>query len=166
MTRRFPSLIVILGLCGSVHAEPLVEKGVIHQIFSGDHPDPTIVRDGEDFYLTYTSHDKDPGLKVWHSRNLTDWKPVSYALHQDVGLVWAPEFIKHEDLFYIYFPTSKGKNYVVTAKDPRGPWSDPVELKVNGIDPGHITDSDGNRFIYLNGGKFAHLAPDGLSGTT
>ena len=40
-----------------------------------------------------------------------------------------------------------------------------MELKVNGIDPGHITDSDGNRFIYLNGGKFAHLAPDGLSVT-
>ncbi len=148
-----------------VSSAPKIAGDSIHVVLGGDHADPTIVRDGEDFYLTYTSYEKYPGLKIWHSRNLVDWKPIGYALHEYVGSVWAPEFIKHGDLFYIYFPTSTGKNFVTTASDPRGPWSKPVELEVSGIDPGHIVDPEGNRYIYLNGGKFAHLAEDGLSVT-
>ncbi len=158
-------LMMITVFASAGHARPNISDDTIHVVFAGDHADPTIVRDGEDFYLTYTSYEKYPGLKIWHSRNLVDWQPIGYALHDYVGSVWAPEFIKHEELFYIYFPTSTGKNYVTTAKDPRGPWSDPVELEVSGIDPGHIVDPDGNRYIYLNGGKFAHLSDDGLSVT-
>ncbi|WP_286763031.1 family 43 glycosylhydrolase, partial [Rhodopirellula sp. UBA1907] len=91
--------------------------GNLHVILGGDHADPTIVRDGEDFYITHSSYRTYPGLTIWHSTNLTDWKPISNALHQDVGTVWAPDLIKHDGLFYLYFPSS-GKNYVVTAEDP------------------------------------------------
>lgn len=137
--------------------------GAIHVPFSGDHADPSIVRDGEDFYLTYTSYGKVPGLKIWHSTNLLDWEPMGYALDQYVGSVWAPEFVKHADTFYIYFPTSAGKNFVVSASDPRGPWSEPVPIDVKAIDPGHIATPEGERFVYFNGGLFAPLADDGLS---
>ncbi|MEZ5274945.1 MAG: family 43 glycosylhydrolase [Opitutaceae bacterium] len=146
-------------------AQPEVPEGKLQVVLGGDHADPSIVRDGEDFYLTHSSYDKHPGLKIWHSRNLVDWKPIGYALHRNVGSVWAPDFIKHGDTFFIYFPTSTGDNYVVTAANPAGPWSDPIKLNVSGIDPGHVTAPDGERLIYLNGGKLARLSPDGLTVT-
>ena len=161
-----PSLLIVLILSPILNSDgPSLSDDTIHVVLQGDHADPTIVRDGDTFYLTYSSYTKYPGLKIWESTNLVDWKPIAYALHEDVGSVWAPEFIKHDDLFYIYFPTSEGKNYVTTAKSPQGPWSKPVELEVSGIDPGHISDPEGNRSIYLNGGKYALLSQDGLSVT-
>ncbi len=163
--RYLPIWLFAAGMATTVFAQPNLSPDGIHVIFGGDHPDPSIVRDGKDFYLTYTSHTNYPGLKIWHSTDLLNWEPVTYALHSDVGAVWAPEFIKHGDQFVIYFPTSRGENYVITAPHPSGPWTDPVKLDVSGIDPGHITDEAGNRFIYLNAGKFAELAPDGLSVT-
>jgi beta-xylosidase len=138
----------------------------IHVIFSGDHADPSIVRDGDDFYLTCSSYNKQPGLKIWHSKNLVDWTPVSYALTESLGDVWAPDIIKHDDLFYIYFPVN-GKNYVVASKNPAGPWSKPVLLDIKGryIDPGHIADDKGNRYLYLNHNSMVPLSKDGLKVT-
>ncbi|MAP10335.1 MAG: glycoside hydrolase [Rhodopirellula sp.] len=138
--------------------------GNLHVILGGDHADPTIVRDGEDFYITHSSYRTYPGLTIWHSTNLTDWKPISNALHQDVGTVWAPDLIKHDGLFYLYFPSS-GKNYVVTAEDPHGPWSDPIELDVPGIDPGHIATPEGDRYLYMHNGNVVPLSRDGLKVT-
>ena len=63
----------------------------------------------------------------------------------------APDFIYHEGLFYIYFPAGK-TNWVVTAENPAGPWSKPIDLKVGYIDPGHAVDQEGNRFIFLSEG--------------
>ena len=74
----------------------------------------------------------------------------------------APDLLKYKDKYYIYFP-SNGTNYVTWAKDIRGPWSDPIDLKVNGIDPGHVADQHGNRYLFINKGEMIRLAPDGLS---
>ena len=136
--------------------------GKLHVILGGDHADPTIVRDGDDFYMTHSSYRKVPGLKIWHSTNLVDWQPIAYALNEDVGTVWAPDLIKHDGLFYLYFPSS-GKNYVVTAKDPHGPWSKPKLLNVPGIDPGHVSTPQGDRFLYMHNGRVAPLSKDGLT---
>jgi len=76
--------------------------------------------------------------------------------------VWAPDLAAFGNKFYIYFPAG-GTNWVVTADSPRGPWSDPVDLRVKGIDPGHIATPDGKRYLYLDGGRVVELAPDGLS---
>lgn len=142
------------------------DKDRIHVIFNGNYADPAIVRDGDDFYLTCSSKNNWTGLKIWHSQNLIDWKPIGYALTENFGSVWAPDIIKHDDLFYIYFPAN-GKIYVTTAINPAGPWSKPVLLDINGnvIDPGHITDDKGNRYLHLNNGYMVPLSKDGLKAT-
>nr|MBP6387171.1 family 43 glycosylhydrolase [Pseudarcicella sp.] len=135
----------------------------INVILSGDYADPSILKDGADYYMTNTSTNFSPGLRVWHSKDLLNWKPIGYALKTYVGEVWAPDFVKHGDTYYIYFPAYPGTNWVVTAKSPYGPWSEPIDLKVKGIDPGHIATPDGKRYLYFNGGMIAELNPDGIS---
>jgi xylan 1,4-beta-xylosidase len=142
--------------------EPAVEKDFPAVILNGDFPDPTILKDGDDYYLTHSSFHAVPGLPIWHSKNLREWRMITRSLRKYVGNVWAPDLIKHEDLFYLYFPAS-GKNFVMTAKSPAGPWSDPVDLKVGGIDPGHVVGPDGKRYLHLSAGKAVELSPDGLS---
>ena len=103
-----------------------------------------------------------PGLLIWHSTDLYHWKPIGHALGRNLGSVAAPELIKYKGLFYLYFPAGR-TNWVVTAKSPQGPWSDPVDLKVGKIDPGHVVGPDGTRYLYLSGGNVVQLAADGLS---
>ena len=132
-------------------------------VLGGDYPDPSVLRDGKDYYMTHSSFEYYPGLLVWHSTDLIHWERISYALQENVGSVWAPDLIKYKDLFYIYFPANK-TNWVVTAPSPRGPWSAPVDLNLHGfIDPGHVVGKDGKRYLYLSNGSLAQLADDGLS---
>lgn len=131
-------------------------------ILPGDYPDPSIVRVGDDYYMTHSSFDYMPGLLVWHSRNLTVWEPIGHAVHQHVGCIMAPEIIWHDGQFYIYFPAAR-TNWVVTAESPSGPWSEPINLHVGLIDPGHAVDSKGSRYLFLSDGYRIRLAADGLS---
>jgi len=132
---------------------------------AGDHPDPSILKDGDDYYMTFSSFDAYPGLVVWHSRDLVNWQPLGPALFKNVGSVWAPDLVKHGTRYYIYFPGvgPYRSNYVVWADDIRGPWSDPIDLKVGRIDPGHAVGPDGTRYLFLSAGYLVQLAPDGLS---
>lgn len=138
-------------------------SGIISLLISGDYADPSILKDGKDYYMTNTSLNYSPGLRIWHSTDLISWKPICYALNKFVGEVWAPDLIKHGDTYYIYFPAYPGTNWVVTAKSPYGPWTDPIDLKIKGIDPGHVAGKDGKRYLYFNDGKMAELNADGLS---
>lgn len=143
------------------------EKGqafYVNPVFAGDYPDPSILRDGEDYYIVHSSFEYYPGLLIWHSRDLINWKPVTNALHKYVGSVWAPDLVKYKNKFYIYFPVNN-TNYVVTADSINGPWSDPVDLKVGNIDPGHVVDAAGKRYLYFSNGGYVPLADDGLSVT-
>jgi xylan 1,4-beta-xylosidase len=141
------------------------KKGIdyyVNPIFAGDYPDPSILRDGDDYYFVNTSCEYYPGLLIWHSKDLISWTPVTSALHKYVGSVWAPDFVKYKNKYYIYFP-AEGKVYVVTANSIDGPWSDPVDLKLGGIDPGHVADTNGKRYLYIAGGGYVPLSDDGLS---
>jgi xylan 1,4-beta-xylosidase len=109
-------------------------------LFAGDYADPTILRVGEDFYMTHTSYSYAPGLVIWHSRDLVNWTPISHAMDETHGEVWAPDLVEHDGHYFIYFPM--GGLFVVHAEHPRGPWSAPINLKVNDIDPGHIVGPD------------------------
>jgi len=132
-------------------------------VLGGDYPDPSVLRVGNDYYLTHSSFEYYPGLLVWHSTDLIHWERVAHALNKYVGSVWAPDLIRFKDTFYIYFPADK-KNWVVTASSPEGPWSEPVDLKLQGyIDPGHVVGPDGKRYLYLSKGYLVQLAEDGLS---
>ncbi len=172
MIRTFPAiaLLVLCAIVSVVSCSPPPDTAPAPKlpsewpavILNGDFPDPTILRDGEDFYLTHSSFHAYPGLPIWHSKNLREWKIITRALHTYVGNVWAPELVKHDGLFYIYFPAN-GTNWSITAKSPVGPWSTPVNLKVGGIDPGHVVGPEGKRYLHLGGGKAVELAKDGLS---
>ncbi|HEY9123502.1 MAG TPA: family 43 glycosylhydrolase [Bacteroidales bacterium] len=140
-------------------------KGIdyyVNPIFAGDYPDPSLLRDGEDYYLVHSSFEYYPGLLIWHSKDLINWEPVTNALHKYVGSVWAPDLVKYKNKYYIYFPANN-TNYVITADSINGKWSDPVDLKIGNIDPGHVTDADGKRYLYFSSGGYIPLSDDGLS---
>ncbi len=140
----------------------------LNPVLGGDRPDPSILREGEDYYLVHSSFQSTPGLLVWHSRDLVNWEPLGYALDESVGDVWAPDLCKHGDTYYIYFPaiTAQGlTNRVVHAKSIRGPWSKSVDLKLGHIDPGHAVDDKGQRWLFLSAGHRVRLSEDGLSVT-
>lgn len=131
-----------------------------------DYPDPTILKDGNDYYVTHSSFVYHPGLLIWHSTNLYDWEPVCRACPEFQGSGYAPDIVKYKDRYYIYYPAAN-TNYVVWADDIRGPWSKPIDLKVGGIDPGHAVGEDGRRYLFLSNGNAplvrVRLADDGLS---
>ena len=139
----------------------------LNPIMAGDHPDPSILKDGDDYYMTFSSFDAYPGLVIWHSRDLVNWQPIGPTLFKNVGSVWAPDLIKHKGRYYIYFPgiSPNRSNYVIWADDIRGPWSAPIDLKLTRIDPGHAVGPDGKRYLFMSAGELVPLSDDGLSVT-
>ena len=137
----------------------------LNPIMPGDHPDPSILKDGDDYYMTFSSFDAYPGLVIWHSRDLVNWQPIGPTLFKNVGAVWAPDLVKHKGRYYIYFPgiAPYRSNYVIWADHIRGPWSAPIDLKLTRIDPGHAVGPDGKRYLFLSAGELVQLADDGLS---
>ena len=130
-------------------------------IFPGDYPDPTILRDGKDYYMTHSPFYYAPGFLIWHSQDLANWKPVCRAVPEYEGSAMAPALVKCNGRYYIYYP-SDGVNWVVWADDIRGPWSKPVRLDIKGIDPGHVVGEDGHRYLFTNNGWVTPLTDDGL----
>lgn len=134
----------------------------VNPIFAGDYPDPSILRDGNTYYIVHSSFEYYPGLQIWQSTDLINWTPVTNALHKYVGSVWAPDLVKHKDKYYIYFPAND-RNYVISADAITGPWSDPIDLNIGNIDPGHVVDENGKRYLYFSSGGYVPLSDDGLS---
>ena len=146
----------------------------LNPVLSGDHPDPTVLKDGDDYYATFSSFDAMPGLPLWHSRDLVNWSPIGTALEKPPGIVFASDLVKHEGRYYIYIPfipapwsrrlPSTPSIFVITAGSMRGPWSEPHDLGIRGlIDPGHVVGEDGRRYLYLSDGHCVRLSADGLS---
>jgi beta-xylosidase len=139
----------------------------LNPIVSGDHPDPTIMRDGDLWYMTFSSFESYPGLVIWKSPDLVNWTPLVAALTTNIGSVWAPELLKHAGRFYLYIPArfpDRRSIYVIHADKIEGPWSEPIDLKLpRHIDPGHAVGEDGKRYLFLSGGDRVALSDDGLS---
>ncbi|MEJ6011530.1 family 43 glycosylhydrolase [Novosphingobium aquae] len=135
-------------------------------VISGDRPDPAVLKDGTDYYLTFSSFDSYPGLTIWHSRDLVNWQPRKAALTRNIGSVWAVSLEKHKGRYFLYIPVKASPNdiYVIWADHIDGPWSDPVPLGLhNHIDPCHAVGEDGSRWLFLSGGDRVRLSDDGLS---
>ncbi|RSL35339.1 xylan 1,4-beta-xylosidase [Salibacterium salarium] len=134
----------------------------LNPVLRGNYADPSIVRVKDNYYMVNTSYEYVPGLIVWQSRDLVNWMPIGTALESLNGNVWAPELVFHKGVYYIYFPAD-GTNWVVSANDPKGPWSKPIDLQTNYIDPGHVVGPDNKRYLHLSGGHMVQLSDDGLS---
>lgn len=140
----------------------------LNPIVAGDHPDPTILKDGNDYYMTFSSFYSYPGVVIWHSTDLVNWVPVGPALSKHLGPVWAMDLCKHKGRYFIYIPANpdnKGWSiFAIWADRIEGSWSDPVDLKIGDcIDPGHIVGEDGKRYLFVNGIRKIRLTDDGLA---
>jgi xylan 1,4-beta-xylosidase len=144
-------------------AAPLKPAEVRNPVLPGFHPDPSIVRVGKDYYLVNSSFSFYPGLPIFHSRDLLRWTQIGNAIDRPemfdfTGLgiaraVFAPTIRYHRGLFYIVNTCIEcGFNFLITARSPAGPWSEPVFLPpVDGIDPDLFIDEDGRAWISNNG---------------
>ncbi|MFT4091388.1 MAG: family 43 glycosylhydrolase [Asticcacaulis sp.] len=140
----------------------------LNPLIAGDHPDPTILKDGENYYMTFSSFYSYPGLIIWHSTDLVNWAPIGPSLFKSLGTIWAVDLCKHNGRYFIYIPAAPdGKPwsiYAIWADDISGPWSDPVDLHISDcIDPGHIVGEDGKRYLFVNGIRKIRLTDDGLA---
>ncbi len=126
-------------------------------ILPGFCPDPSICRVGADYYLVVSSFAYFPGVPVFHSKDLAHWEQIGNALERASQLplegcghsqgIYAPTIRYHDGTFYmITTNVSAGGNFIVTAKDPAGPWSEPYFLgaEAQGIDPSLFFDEDGS----------------------
>ncbi|MGI4804908.1 MAG: glycoside hydrolase family 43 protein [Janthinobacterium lividum] len=129
-------------------------------ILNADYSDPDAIRVGEDFYLISSSFEDIPGLPVLHSKDLVNWEIIGHALLRQPPLdhyntprhgegVWAPSIRYYHNEFYIYYPDINYGIYLIKAKNPAGPWSEPI-LIYPGLgleDPCPLLDSDGQMYL-------------------
>lgn len=138
-------------------------------IRTGFYPDPSIVRVGDDYYMVNSSFIFFPCIPISHSRDLLHWKIIGYAITNPEWArldeleggrgYWAPDISYYKGRFYIcatYRLNDTGtiyrKQMVVSSDKPEGPYSEPVFLDEDGIDPSIFTDDDGKRYMLLNRG--------------
>ena len=131
-------------------------KTFSNPILPGFYPDPSICRAGEDYYLVTSTFTYFPGVPIFHSKDLVHWEQIGNILDRPSQLpldnenfagggIYAPTIRYHDGTFYmittnVFNPTG---NFIVTAKDPAGPWSEPYRLESKGIDPSLFFDDDG-----------------------
>ncbi len=128
-------------------------------ILPGFYPDPSICRVGDDFWLVTSSFSYFPGVPIFHSLDLVNWEQVGHVLDRPSQLdldavqhshgIFAPTLRHHDGIFYM-ITTLVGKqgNFIVTARNPAGPWSDPFWLEdAPGIDPSLFFDTDGRAWV-------------------
>lgn len=134
---------------------------VPNPVLPGCHPDPSVVRVGEDYYLVTSTFSYHPGIPVHHSRDLVRWRLVGHVLDGDSWIpldgstvsdgVWAPTIRHHDGVFYVVFTIARDRQgattYVTTTTDPRGPWDIPTPLEADGIDPSLFFDRDGRAWF-------------------
>jgi xylan 1,4-beta-xylosidase len=154
------SLLTILGLALSVSVFAQEKITIKNPILQGFYPDPSIERVGDDYYLINSTFAYFPGLPIFHSKDLKNWKLISHAIerpsqmmfdnHRTSEGLFAPAISYYEGTFYVVCTNVRWGNFVVTATNPAGPWSDPVRLpEVSGIDPS-VCFIDGKAYILYN----------------
>lgn len=134
----------------------------LNPIMSGFYPDPSVTRAGDDFYLVTSTFSYFPGVPVFTSKDLVNWRQIGHVIDRpgmiDVsGLetsrgIFAPTIEYHEGMFYLTTTcVDCGGNFISTTTDPSGPWSDPIWVpEVGGIDPSIFFDTDGRLYMINN----------------
>lgn len=141
----------------------ILERKIVNPILPGYYPDPTICRVGEDFYIACSSMEMFPGIPLFHSKDLANWEQLGNVMTSEnnfhtkqnsmIGGIMAPTLRYHNGTFYLICANFSDKgNFIVTAKNPKGPWSEPHWLDdVPGIDASFFFDNDGKTYIMGTG---------------
>lgn len=143
---------------------PLKPDEFYSPILQGCYPDPAITRKGDDYYLVNSSFAMFPGVPIFHSKDLVNWKQIGHVLDRPSQLkversgisqgVYAPdiEYNPHNNTFYMITTQLSGGmgNIVVKTQDPMKGWSDPVKLQIGGIDPSLFFDDNGKAYVVHN----------------
>jgi xylan 1,4-beta-xylosidase len=135
----------------------------VNPILAGFYPDPSITRgEGDNYYLVNSTFAYFPGIPVFHSKDLVNWTQIGNVIDRPSQLrfdslgvsrgVFAPAIEYHAGTFYLINTCVDCRgNFLMTATNPAGPWSDPVWLGFDGIDPSIFFDDDGKAYILNNG---------------
>jgi xylan 1,4-beta-xylosidase len=152
---------LILFCCGFAKGAQMIENPILR----GFNPDPSIVRVNDDYYVATSTFEWFPGVAIHHSKDLVNWELACYALNSTKyidlrgnptsGGVWAPCLTYSDGLFYLVYsdvknfagPYKDQNNYLITAKDINGPWSDPIFLNSSGFDASMFHDDDGKKWL-------------------
>lgn len=133
-------------------------------VIKGFYPDPSIVRvDETNYYMATSSFEYFPGVPIFHSVDLVNWQQIGHALTRKSQLdlsnspsssgIYAPTLRYHQGTFYLITTDVRGiGNFYVTAKDPRGPWSEPIKIPYGNIDPSLLFDEDGKVYVTVQNG--------------
>jgi len=134
-------------------------------IIKGFNPDPSILRVNDDYYIATSTFEWFPGVQIYHSKDLINWKLIDHALKRllqlnmignpNSGGIYAPCLSYDKGIFYLIYTDVKNieglfwdsHNYMVTTTDICGEWSDPIYLNSSGIDPSLFHDDDGKKYI-------------------
>lgn len=144
MMRKFLLSLMATVIVGSGLAQ--TTAGYRNPVIPGYHPDPSVCRVGDDYYLVNSSFQYFPGVPLFHSRDLINWEQIGNVLDRASQVllqgatswqgIYAPTIRYHDGTYYmITTNVGNGGNFMVTATDPRGPWSEPLWLQQQGIDP-------------------------------
>ncbi len=132
-----------------------MKKQFQNPILSGFHPDPSLCRVGDDYYLVNSTFAYFPAIPIYHSKDLVHWEQVGNVLDREEQVplsgcghsrgIFAPTIRYCDGTFYLVTTnvSDANGNFIVTAKKPEGPWSNPVPLHAEGIDPSLFFDDDG-----------------------
>ncbi|MBT1160782.1 glycoside hydrolase family 43 protein [Bifidobacterium sp. SO1] len=139
---------------------------ITNPILPGFHPDSSALRVGDDYYIATSTFEWWPGIDIYHSKDLVNWEWIASPVNResqvdlhgnyDSGSLWAPHLSYADGKFWLvytdvktYAPFKDTLNYVITAPDIRGPWSEPHFLTASGFDPAIFHDDDGRKW-FLN----------------
>jgi len=144
---------------------PHPATAIHNPILRGFHPDPSLLRFGDTYYIASSTFEWFPGVRLHRSTDLVTWHSAGYVLDRrsqldmvgnpDSGGVWAPDLSEHDGLVYLVYTDVKSwgsgtfdvHNYVVRAEHPEGPWSEPSYLNSSGFDPSLFHDEDGRSWL-------------------
>ncbi len=146
-------------------ADVTTTRSIRNPVLPGFHPDPSILRVGDDYYLATSTFEWYPGVRVHHSRDLVHWRALGGIVTErrlldlrgcgDSNGIWAPDLTWHDGLFHLVYSDVASfasgywdaQNFLTTAPAITGPWSDPVRLHSHGFDASLFHDDDGTVWL-------------------
>lgn len=153
-------ILALIFLTRMASSEAQTSGQYTNPILAGFYPDPSICRVDKDYYLVSSTFAYFPGIPVFHSRDLVHWELIGHVMDRAEQMdltgfgvsrgIFAPGIRYHDGTFYLTCTLVDGKNnFVCTAKDPAGPWSNPHWLpEINGIDPCLFFDGPKTYIVY------------------